>query len=990
MEIFQEGGKTKNASSLSEFAAKQKQRSVETRQDPKKRNPLKEENLYSENIWTKNDYARLGSVAADLTALIDPEPISAGILGLSSDVTNLVTDLNEGYSVWKSLGNFGGNVALSAVGLIPVVGDAFGSGSKVIKTLAKMTPKLQKTIKVMATAGVLSNGDEILKSVNKLIQPDTWNEITVEDFRNFQVLLSAVIGNVNAGRNRRANIKVKEASTTNDLMLKVRDSKGKLINLKIEDPSVAAKLRGSTSAEQVNTVLRDEGLPYTIDPIYKRAIRPSKRHTVERDPNSKPELIHNYQDLDLVPWSWNRTGPIGTFNIREATPDYIYKKKPEAPETKPTVETRPVAEIPQQKAQSNTDTTTPPQSIPQSNIPKQTSVSEQSNANQLNVLRSSMNKTPEVVPVINPNEFLRTPTMPRYPSNTSLRIKKGQSGMKLNYRYFNNLINTSLQEILNKGIASKSQRNYGTSYTPIQRGYIDYEYGTNKPVDLSGIKNADAGLRSKNLTLKHSNDGFDYSDAQKNTNERRATWQQDSTNRDKDLMSYARTWYNLPENKGKSFDDFLKDYNEGIDYMYNFKHNMSLPQNSGSNAYKTGADVQSFNRLNYNYYNTANAVGGVHGYDTATENINGTSTSARFIDKTQLDIPFRIQFSDSDTEEFKKWFNTEIYKDPAGRIYTVNRPMVQQVYKPTQKSEIERANNSNIPNKKNNNTNSGINSVLARLSDLSPYGLELAKYLATLRTNNESLDNVKKMPILLHNPIERTRWLHGDLNAVQNANNQAGQLNHMASRPLTSDGSLQTSAMLQANKQGNQYKLQGALQDTQAINDSKEKVWTQEGINQQSRYTVAATNKESIHQHDVDQINAKGNYLIANYNSLHNLLINTGRFMKAEIDEKKQIREAYEQASLKNDVLSNLAKYNINATPEEQNMIIALRTGARRSADLTPEELQSYNRISGAVSEKVRELTAKSHGYFYKPFNYNIDTKSYYFKPDIISSEQNK
>lgn len=987
MEIFQEGGKTKNASSLGEFVAKQNQRSAETRQDTKNRNPFKEENNYSENIWTGNDYARLGSVIADIAALIDPEPISAGVLGLGSDITNLVTDLNEGYSVWKSLGNFGGNVALSAISLFPVVGDAFGSGSKVIKTLAKMTPKLQKTVQVMANAGVLANGDEILKSVNKLVQPDTWNEITVEDFRNFQILLSAVVGNTNAYRNRKANIKVKKASTTDNLMLKVRDSKGNLINLKIEDPSVATKLRGSTSAEQVNTILKDEGLPYTIEPIYKRSIRPSKRHTVEKDPNSKPDLIHNYQDLSLVPWSWSRTGYIRNYGIREAKPDYVYKKKPEAPKTNPAGETKSTVESSQPKEKSIPRTT-----VTQQNTPRQTSVSQQSNNTQPKVLKSQMNQVPEAVPIINPNGFLTVPTIPRYPSNPPFRIKRGQSGMKLNYNYFNNLINTSLQEILNKGIAAKPQRNYGTSYTPIQRGYTDYEYGTNNPVNLSGIKNADASLRSKNLTLKHSNEGFDYSDAQKNTNERRAAWQQDSTNRDKDLMSYARTWYNLPENKGKSFDDFLKDYNEGIDYMYNFKHNMSLPENSGNNAYKTGADVQSFNRLNYNYYNTANAVGGVNGYDTATENINGTATSARFVDKTQLDIPFRIQFSDSDTEEFKKWLNKEIYKDPAGRIYTVNRPMVQQVYNPTQKSEIERANNSNISNQENNdnNTNSGINSILSKLSDLSPYGIELAKYLAALRTNNESLDNIKKMPILLHNPIERTRWLHGDLNAIQNANNQAGQLNHMASRPLTSDGSLQTAAMLQANKQGNQYKLQGAVQDTQAISDSKEKVWTQEGVNQQSRYNVAAANKESIYQHDVDQINAKGKYLEANYASLHNFLTNTGKFMKTEIDERKQVRDAYEQASLKNDVLSDLAKYNINATPEEQNMIIALRTGAKRSADLTPEELQSYNRISGAVSEKVRELTAKSHGYYYKPFNYNIDIKSYNFRPDIIQQEQNK
>jgi hypothetical protein len=78
----------------------------------------------------------------------------------------------------------------------------------------------------------------------------------------------------------------------------------------------------------------------------------------------------------------------------------------------------------------------------------------------------------------------------------------------------------------------------------------------------------------------------------------------------------------------------LADYNNSIDSMYKYKHDMALPENSGENAYRHGQEVTDFNRTHRDIYSTANdspvddnPEHKVFGYSEPQESWNGGSTA---------------------------------------------------------------------------------------------------------------------------------------------------------------------------------------------------------------------------------------------------------------------------------------------------------------------------------------------------------------------------
>ena len=130
---------------------------------------------------------------------------------------------------------------------------------------------------------------------------------------------------------------------------------------------------------------------------------------------------------------------------------------------------------------------------------------------------------------------------------------------------------------------------------------------------------------------------------------------------------------------------------------------------------------------------------------------------------------------------------------------------------------------------------------------------KLADFLELTRAGiGASVNNkIAKRAIAAEKPFlqdvsESHRAVYGDYRAQVQGEKAAAQLRNMASKPLTSDGALQSQMMMDAQIKGQQYIDQGNAQDEAMIKQTREVAWQQEKENQQQRQAVAMANKQAM------------------------------------------------------------------------------------------------------------------------------------------------
>lgn len=125
--------------------------------------------------------------------------------------------------------------------------------------------------------------------------------------------------------------------------------------------------------------------------------------------------------------------------------------------------------------------------------------------------------------------------------------------------------------------------------------------------------------------------------------------------------------------------------------------------------------------------------------------------------------------------------------------------------------------------------------------------LELARAGLGASVNNKIADRAlaAEKPFL-QDVSESHRAIYGDYRAQVQGEKAAAQLRNMASKPLTSDGALQSQMMMEAQLKGQQYIDQGNAQDEAMIKQTREGAWQQEKENQQQRQAAAMANKQAM------------------------------------------------------------------------------------------------------------------------------------------------
>lgn len=1074
MDIINSGG------AAAMFDQAQRNLSAQTKSDPKNRQPWKEENNYSSNELTSNDYVRLGSIAADIAALVDPEPISAGVLGLSSDIANLYADLDEGQGFWNSMGNFAGNVGLSAIGLIPVIGDAAGSGTKVVKSLIKLAPKVNKILLGSGILAGLSNADEIIKSFSKIGKDGPENEMNMQDWRNIGTALQLILGGANAGRNIHASKKAKAAkaaSETGHMDVRVKDSStGKEKVLRFGGKKDVEALRSAKTPDEVNAVINshpsmkgkysvvtdtqtghawmtDQSKWYkpwswrqktstdiltggSVSPVYSaKKFRNNYTPSGGRDRYLGGMVKRTGSPDEFVKYDFN---PNGTTRAERGRARYEELKKrhkgqggtPTPPSTPPTP---PAPRQKQQPGYNKGQGYSGPGQKPQK-TPEYNKMQEKTLIDRARQYRQTMKSTVGKSHSQEWKELISRGNSPSYLKGMGIwkqggrLIRKAEGGMfvmppmqplklptfddyikehfggnqygikipeiKLNLPEFKSPFDTGRSQM-----QYKSTPNYGTGYT----SSIDYnnkEYGTTDKVSLSQIQRSNAGLRSKTLYPVHSDEGYDFTDAQKNTDIARGKWQSNASNRTADFMNWVTNW--RKENPNGTQSDMLAAYNNLIDQMYQYKREMATPEHSGANSYRHDDAVTAFNRTNRAVYGTANSYpSGVHGYSEKQEGWNGSTTAQRFIDITDDDVTdLNFNFADDTPDEFKNLFSG-LVKDKTGRYYVNDRKLILPELKlpdfdpsnirltPAPAPGPSTVNPTGEEGGDNGDKGNGAAkpkvNIAGLIQEALPNALAIGRYLAARQHNKEQYEIAKQMPVMLYDPMEAHRWMFGDEQAVISGRRAAGRLNHLSSQSVTADGQQQQAAQMEGYMKGVDYITQSEMQDAARRIQTAEAEWQQERKNQESRYNTAMKNRQNLFEKRSNVLTALGLKKRADYESLNGLLGQFETAARAHNEELQSMRDAAEKASLQNDISANMEKYGIPVTAAEQQMMNDLLTGNRKLSSLSEDEKKSYERLSGAIQEEVTRRTFAAKGISYRPFTPQVTTPTT-FSPDITET----
>lgn len=217
--------------------------------------------------WEYEDYARLVSAGADVGSMIASfvpgyGTVASAGLGLGSTIGNFTADLaDDSVSLGSAFGNAALGLGMDAVGLIPGLGAA-GKGSKIIKNLLKVAPKL------MTIWSTSTSFAPAMQAFNKLRDKGA-SEMTVDDWRALSNGLTAAAGatrwGASAARNKILTNKYGTPTRT------ITTKSGKQVQMSEDE---FRRIKGASGIEGQNQALKDvkgaenEELPTTFKKWY--------------------------------------------------------------------------------------------------------------------------------------------------------------------------------------------------------------------------------------------------------------------------------------------------------------------------------------------------------------------------------------------------------------------------------------------------------------------------------------------------------------------------------------------------------------------------------------------------------------------------------------------------------------------------------------------------------------------------------------------------
>lgn len=290
---FQSGGDTKEAAYLKyrqQFAKKkeEKKQQIQAKAKATDRTPEQVEAgerkpMADGQDWEYEDYARLVSAGADVGSMIASfvpgyGTAASAALGVGSTIGNFTADLaDESVGVGSAFLNAGAGLGMDLIGLIPGLGAA-GKGSKIVKNLLKVTPKL---ITIWSASTSFAPA---MQAFNKLKDKGA-KEMTVDDWKALANGLTAAAGATRWGAAAAKNkINTHKYGTTTRT---VTTKSGKQVQMSEEEfqrIKRASGIEGQNEALQAVEGAKGEQLPTTFKKWYD--VRRAYQGTPDVDKNT--------------------------------------------------------------------------------------------------------------------------------------------------------------------------------------------------------------------------------------------------------------------------------------------------------------------------------------------------------------------------------------------------------------------------------------------------------------------------------------------------------------------------------------------------------------------------------------------------------------------------------------------------------------------------------------------------------------------------------
>lgn len=919
--------------------------------------------------WSKADLLRLGAIGGDVASLIASmtgvgSVASAGI-GMASTAANQAADMAEGMGFLESLGNNAVSYGLDALSLIP-----FARAAKIPKTIKAIAGFAPKLMAIISTAQGISNAPEITKSLSKLNSSES---LTVEDWRNIANGIQIVLGGT-AATHRASKAKSHvDAARTNDEWLKTEQGYRRISEQDMK------KLREAATIKEQNTILS----PYNVTLAESR-----KRFGLGKGKGKADITSENYYyDFDKPVTTYSGDLPIqhtfgpgekwlGTRNIpslripavrdaynRVIHPQAYNRAKGKATEGNKQRSTFDISKLRELSSQTGKLTSQEIATINRQRVKSGKGKLTEQEIQTLNQRRQ--NRASDGTDNSFQARLQRYKDAKREGKFTSVEDDIKRAKDELAEDMYNRLFNQRRYDVIeafrNRELphrqSNKKKKKKKKTSRDNRRTVKREDGGTLDLVRVRKFQNAGkfpewysklykfqnltgwnnslnqslAGPSITNENVGHYRAG-DLNEAYTKNN----SYTSNPNLVGQDLQSYYDSSF-----KGKSLDDYVSAYNANAAKIRGYWDQERTYKQSGA---------QEHNRLFKNMFgnrsDNSNNVWNI-GYDSNLEDIVGSSTWLRRMDR------YEKEFDNLSDEEKKSRIHKidlgdgnfgYVYKKANGDIAVWNQPETPAT------SAIQPSQEPSDDNKQNKSFFSNINPTIA-------YGLPRAVYAD--RMNRRITDLAKESVVpLLKDPFEVHRYTRSDLDAEMQGERNYANLRRLASRPITSDGSLQTATQLQAEVQGQEARTAGKEKSNQVQRQYDELAWQQEKENAANRHETAMFNRAQQWGADQDKSKYEQAYLAKKFNIWDVVGQQLEYDERVKQQENKALTDNFARSDIHNAVNYAPNEYGAGLSAEELSVWNKVLSGTNPSS-LQPNEFNQYRlamqKVSRVENEQLRQ-----------------------------------
>lgn len=830
--------------------------------------------------WEWDDYTRLGAAGADVASIIASfvpgyGTIASAGLGVGSTLANFGADMKDGFQL-RDLGNPGLGLGMDAVGLIPGLGAA-GKGSKILKNLLKVAPKL------MTAWSVSTSFAPAMQAFNKLKDKGA-KEMTVDDWKALANGLTAAAGATRWGAAAAKNkINTHKYGTTTRT---VTTKSGKQVQMSEEEfqrIKRASGIEGQNEALQAVEGAKGEQLPTTFKKWYD--VRRAYQGTPDVDKNTvinTDAMRRTAPDGTILePTKWSNEG------IWRSAVNNSFGKNWEGDWFKNWGYAPPKSNAPKPAKPKKTKQATQPLQYKRKDTPVDTSIRDRIDKN------------------LGINNFNLTGNDVHTRAYNRVREREYQ-------QMFDEADAKALKQIRTKTSAKNKREQYANSMAD---DAIALQYWRKRyPKRTAGLSDNDlldlieqqrVASRDPQGRLKFNAGGVVQFLQGGNTVGRIKAKDMSNWNRANALANYDwiadyDRWASQHEGPDDVVDSYILAFNGGEDIYdqltsktgdyfggkYNYSVQDPLAKHRQITFRGTNQGFDDLIRKGIVGYGTTE---GNSGFDIYAGDRTGNRTLARGM-------------SPEDVARFNKQLATrgmELY-DKGNGAYRLRR--LEQ--KPVELPEVVvTADTPKTPATTNPSAIKGAAPKKGKgfnLGVMPEDVIALGRMVGGLAANNRAAKLYKEglKPTLL-DTFENTVPLQGNFQATTNAEQQAGNLESVAARPRTSDASLQLAGELEASGRAGQARFQGGLQDAEMFYKTRMLGQQESDAAKARRVDVANRNRASMNQIDaakkqIDAARVTSNYqnVIAPYLAGVENQFAQKRAMNQQLDMEEAQREA--------------------------------------------------------------------------------------------------